>query len=448
MTKLLKNKRGLTFIEVIVSIFMMAIITMIFGTVFSAASLATGKVQYTTYALHFAQRTMEEVRVWNNAIFSGVGQTGKGINRNVDIRGSVYILGDGEIFANNNGNGVWDDTEAFTDSNGNGAYDPPLIATDISSDFSGTAYIGNNYNGMPATLTAKVSPLTAPDNFLGWGGENVCTPNTEVRVKHGKVNISGSATIGTPNATGNNLKETVDGMYVNDGYGGNQGATSVYSDNGTGEKHDLGDMIQVPSLYSEYDDPVAGTHYTQYIDYLRNHSYTVTLPKLDDTIASFTAGDTTNNITWNQATRTLTINGIVRINGDLDLARKNNPVNYQGNGTFFAEGDIRIHGNFLPKTTFPTTDVVGLIAREQMGLATGSGESQIYMAGAFYAEQKIVSAKQNQIAGIFVSSYFDMGTNVPNIYQVPTLADHLPSGMPDKDAIWVKRIYKTSWREM
>src|SRR3990172_12340057 len=47
------------------------------------------------------------INPWNNAIFAGVGQTGKGIAGNVDIHGSVHILGEGEPFTDQNANDVW-----------------------------------------------------------------------------------------------------------------------------------------------------------------------------------------------------------------------------------------------------------------------------------------------------------------------------------------------------
>ena len=51
------------------------------------------------------------VGIWNNAIFAGTGASGQAINGNVDIRGSVHILGDGEQFSDLNNNGQWDDAE-------------------------------------------------------------------------------------------------------------------------------------------------------------------------------------------------------------------------------------------------------------------------------------------------------------------------------------------------
>ena len=49
--------------------------------------------------------------------------------------------------------------------------------------------------------------------------------------------------------------------------------------------------------------------------------------------------------------------------------------------------------------------------------------------GAFYAQGRLTSMKQTVVTGTFVSNYFDMGINVPEIYQVPTMADNLPLGM-------------------
>ena len=80
-----------------------------------------------------------------------------------------------------------------------------------------------------------------------------------------------------------------------------------------------------------------------------------------------------------------------------------------------------------------------------MNLSTGSGDSQISMVGAFYAQGTITSEKQNQIAGSFVANYFDMGKNVPNIYQVPELSRNLPPGMPGSEPIVTLKI--KSWRQ-
>ena len=75
------------------------------------------------------------------------------------------------------------------------------------------------------------------------------------------------------------------------------------------------------------------------------------------------------------------------------------------------------------------------------------GYQSLNGAGAWYAQRKMVSAKQNQFAGTYVADYFDMGTNVPSIYQVPTLATNLPPGMPGgKNAFTIASVF--SWKRL
>ena len=418
---------------------------------------------------------IKQIGIWNNAIFAGIGQSGRGINGNVDIRGSVHILGDGDPFSDANGNGVRDGAEPFVDLNGNGVFEPllgdtftdsdsngvwspaesyqdtnlngqydsPLTATELATDFGGTALIGNNYSGIPAGLQSKIPTLTL-ENI---GGESVQSLFAELRVKHGKVNVSGSASVGDPNVAGNSYKEKVDGCYVTDGYGGNQGTGSVYSDNSFTQGYDCGDRIPFPSLLSPYTDPSTGTAYSTYEQYLNDKSTSISHTTITGETPSFTDGSGGNTITWDQPTRTLTVSGIVKMGGALNLGTKDETMYYAGRGTIFCQGgSVYVHGNVLPKTMFPTTDVMGVISKYDIEFATGEGESQLSSAGAWYAQRKIKSAKQNAFAGTYVANYFDMGTNVPSIFQVPSLSDNLPPGMPGGEGIVAVQV--TSWRHL
>jgi hypothetical protein len=418
-----------------------------------------------------------DVGIWNNAIFAGTGASGQAINGNVDIRGSVHLLGDGEAFEDLNGNGVRDAAEPFTDlngngrwdpgepfvdvngdgvytqeepyndSNGNGMYDPPLTVTELNSAFSGTAHIGNNYNGMPSLLTNQI-PTIPMDNGLR-------SLSTEVRVKHGLIRLQGNATIGQSSpATGD--KGSIFGSYVNDGYVGNPGAGGVTSDNGVGERYDLGDRVRFPLIdgigAKPYRHPGNNVLYVNHKAFLDSNSMTVTLSSLKSTTATFAYADGNgNSISWvppsgGQPGR-LTVNGIVKIDGNLDLGQKNMDIRFDGKGTIYTTGSVDVHSNLLPAVgkLFPTQTALGFIALRDVNLATGAGDSQLSMMGAFYAQGIIRSRKQNQIAGTFVANYYDMGTNVPNIYQVPSLSKNLPPGMPgDESIVSLKR---RSWRE-
>jgi len=422
--------------------------------------------------------TSHNVGIWNNAIFAGTGASGKAINGNVDIRGSVHILGDGEEFSdlNNNGkwdaaepftdknkNGVWDPGEPFTDVNGdgvwnaaepfndsnnNGIYDPPLTQTDLNSSFGGNAYIGNNYSGMPAGLEAMVPTAPRP------GG--IESLSTEVRVKHGQIAVNGSASIGSNSVIdGGTSKATIDGAYVSDGWTGNQGANSVYSDNGTTNGYDLSALgIQFPLISGIGADPYTdktGNVWTTQDSYLTTKSLLVPVSTITSTTSSFSYADGNgNSISFTKASAghpaLLSVTGIVRIAGDLQIGAKDS-LTYSGNGTLYATGNLKIDGDLLPAAglVFPTTTRMGFIAKQNMYLASGNGSSQLSMAGAFYAQGTIYSAKQNQIAGTFVANYYDMGNNVPNIYQVPSLPQNMPPGMPGDKNYYTIRV--KTWRQ-
>jgi hypothetical protein len=144
-----------------------------------------------------------EICVWNNATFAGEGQGGAVINGNATIRGSVHILG------------------------------TTLESDDLALNFGGGGSIGNNYAGMPASLAARV-----PSIQKEYGTETVDSLQGEVRIKRGKVLLSGASCVGEPHVPGNGVKETMDGVYVTDGYAGDA-AQSVYADNSLNEPYDL-----------------------------------------------------------------------------------------------------------------------------------------------------------------------------------------------------------------
>jgi hypothetical protein len=98
---------------------------------------------------------------------------------------------------------------------------------------------------------------------------------------------------------------------------------------------------------------------------------------------------------------------------------------------------------------FPADDVIGFVSANNLNIGTGSGDSHLNIMGALYAQEKISNAKQNQIAGAMVSSYFDI-KNVPDLFHVPSLADNLPPGMPGGGTSYkyTYQIVPNSWREL
>ncbi|MCK4437109.1 hypothetical protein KAU86_04105 [bacterium] len=378
---------------------------------------------------------------WNNAVFAGAGSGSTTVTGGVFIHGSVHILG--------------------TD----------LASTDVAIDLTGGAGIGNNYDGLPAELSSRIPDCPT----VTFGGETVDSLSSTFRVKKGRVDLGGASVIGEPDVPGDaqNIKETIDGCYVDvdsydgdnaagtyyDGFGGNKGASNVSSDNGTTNAYDLGKAAAFPSLDDAYDSD------SSYREHLTDESLSIsedTLSNINSTTPDFSYSDAKGSISWVQATSILNISGIVRIYdgtdadtvGDFSLGANfdlsnNVDIEYTGKGTIFTD-NIEVHGDLLSKydaaiRTFPDTHCLGLVADGDMNLAS-PGDAQLKMTGAFYAEGTITSAMQNDIAGTFVANYFNMGSQVPKIYYVPSLLGNLPPGMPEAESNWT--VTTSNWHEI
>ena len=376
-----------------------------------------------------AQRMAEQIflvgagtSVWENAIFAGAGQAGGLINGNVSIHGSVHLLGDNV-----------------------GLGGISLEALDLG----GTSLIHNNYEGLSADLAGRVPAL----NTVMFDGESVESLDAKLRVKNGLVGMSGNSEVGEPHQTGNDFKETMDGVFVTDGWTGNDldvngDPQSVWSDNGWDSGYDLGNNITFPTFTDD-----GGTDYLAY--YL----------ELDAGLQNVYSGDMTiqpggGNFYWNattgteveegtpgdgsmplqadlgtddfyvwfdDATDTLIINGRIPVDGDIHLVagsgNSNKLIDYEGAGSLLAfnggsgGGDIEISAS-LKTTGFPG-NVIGIMAEGNLRLGT---LSQLEIMGGFYAQGTISANKQTTILGTIVGGFFDMGGQVPDIYQVPALS--------------------------
>lgn len=401
----------------------------------------------------------QDINVWRNAIFAGAGQSGGLINGNVSVHGSVHLLGDG----------LMDGTEAIA-----------------AIDLSGTSLVHNNYVGMPAELQGRVPALPTRN----YNGEEIATLNAKLRVRRGLVGMSGNSEIGEADIAGNGIKETMDGIFVTDGYtgtsvvddGGRGDPKNMWSDNGWDHTYDCGNKVPLPLLTSSYRTPDTGEkiwdgsrgdwytheHYfdevlvgnetnptdgiyngTMLIKTSANFYYNATRPS-DTNPANRQTGD--DYIYFNATTNRMEINGQITVNGAFELSGKGNDktIQYTGRGAILVHGNAIINTDLLTinadnSTTesYPVNNCLGIMASGDM---TVGSVSQLMLMGAFYAQGRIVCSKQSQVAGTFVSNYFDMGTNVPSIFQVPSLADNLPRGMIG--AYPILSFARVSWREL
>ena len=411
--------------------------------------------------LEAVYRTMD-VNVWRNAIFAGNGQAGGLINGNVSIHGSVHLLGNNIM-------------------NGN----PAIEALDLS----GTSLIHNNYEGIPASLRARVPALPTTLHK----GATVEYLRAKLRVRRGLVGMSGNSEIGQPYVAGATVKDTMDGVFVNDGWSGNQVIDNggrgipknVYSDNSHTALYDLGNRVAMPMLSDDWRNvdgtrilnPDTNDWYT-HEDYfsmvlladpaVKNdgvYNGNITLDTSSKTKFYWNATKNTTNVAilpaatddyilFDPANNTLKMNGQIRINGTLTFAQKGSDkvINYSGRAAFLVRDNVTIDADLVscnngnPASTansFPVNNIIGLMTYKDMMVGS---TSQLQIMGAFYAQGTIKTMKQTNVMGTFVANYFDMGSQVPSIFQVPTLADNLPLGMIANYPLLTLEL--ESWREL
>ena len=403
-------------------------------------------------AIRRAERVLQgaNVNVWENAIFAGAGAAGLLINGNVSIHGSVHLLGDNL-----------------------GAGGVAISAMDLS----GTSLIHNNYEGLSADAKSRIPGLPTTD-FDGDVG--IDTLNATLRVKNGLVGMSGNSEIGQEHVTGNSFKETMDGVYVTDGWTGasvdaDGTPGNVYSDNGWEDEYDLGDMVAFPT----YSNDAGNDHLTEYLDttvdaFQQVYTGDMTIQSGGDSyywnattgaeVVGVAPGDEAMPLqadldadefyVWFDGdTNTMVINGRIAVDGDINFLSgngQNKIINYEGNGTLLAfdgggggAGNVEISVNLLA-TVFPD-NLIGVMAQNTLNLGVGA---LVEVMGAFYSEDTVNVDKQTNIVGSIVGEYFNMGLNVPSIYQVPALSSGFTGSMKMIGSDPILMLFPVSWREL
>ena len=102
-------------------------------------------------------------------------------------------------------------------------------------------------------------------------------------------------------------------------------------------------------------------------------------------------------------------------------------MTYTGKASLFATGNIGVNGSLVTSgnNSFPT-NVIGFMTPGNIALGDSS---HVDIMGLFYAETKISIDKQTNLIGSIVANQYDLGNNVPAIYQVPQTATNTPSGL-------------------
>ncbi len=427
----------------------------------------------------------QNVNVWQNAIFAGSGSTSGAIKGNVSIHGSVHILG----------NHIPEGAEAI-----------------LVLDMMGASLVHNNYERGPGqTISQRFLDSVPPLPRVIFNGEEIETINAVLRVKQGMVSINSAAEIGQPDEVANHFKETMDGVYVRDGWTGSRVADDgdrgdpsvVYSDNGWDEDYDLGDRVPFPVFADDWRWPQSvecyelgyewagtpgGTETSPDGDNYMHDEYFSELsdgdPYVGDVVFEFGGDDVYVNLTrpgdadpnnrvkpdpsaciagddyiyWDGSQNLLEMNGQVEIDGDLSFKGRpgrggNSSAYYTGRAAILVRGDVTLDGDLIPcndgdindyERSYPERNCLGLMAGQNMYV--GDRVSQMDIMGAFYTQGTVLCSKQTRVMGTFVANFFDMTNQVPDIYQVPELANNLPLGMIGNYPIMA--LSQISWREV
>lgn len=362
--------------------------------------------------------------IWNHAVFSGSGDNGRPVTGPLVAHGPVHLLAGGELFVDGNANGVWNSGESYTDVNHDGQYDPPTSSDSVSWDLSGTAQMLNSSSGMPGKLSSRV-PTADVTQF---GGESVRTLHAELRVAHGRVRLSGGSEAGQSNVTGGTpaLKETLDAVYVEDGFTGSSAAGSVFSDNGVSNGYDFDTPPAMPNLDAPYTDSY-GVPYTSYMAYLRANALVISGDlNLRDGQSMPLQASGFGSISVNSSGE-VQGDGIIYVEGKIHVLDFGD-VHYDGEFTLVSEGDVVIDEDLLSKDGFVTNDVLGIISHGRIVLGTANDQPEV-TAALFAQEQIHVQDEDTFIAGAVVSNRFNL-IRPCHVYFIPSLVENMPPGMP------------------
>lgn len=382
--------------------------------------------------------------IWTNALFAGHGDDGLTIKGKVAVAGSIHVLGDGEPFTDTDGNGIRDAGEAFTDANHDGSYDGPIAPDSAALDMTGTTALTNNYTGIPGILSSRLPPLAS----TSFGGETVQTIGSELRIRHGRIAISGSAKIGQPNTSGGTpaVKETFDALYVNDGFAGGVPSDAVNSDNGWESSYDLeGNPPVMPNLDLPYVDAM-GSSYPSYMAYLKAHALVISGDLNLDASQVLPLQVSGNGSIAMDGAGNLQASGVIYVEGNINML-SGSAILYDGRFTLVSEGDILVDTDFLSSGTFATDDVAGLVTPHRVEL--GSNAALLSVMAAVFAQERITGSRRAEVAGTLVSNHFE-ANEIPDVFQVPVLADSLPPRLPGTDHLPARtwRIVPRSWVEL
>ncbi len=365
--------------------------------------------------------------------------------------------------------------------------------------------IVNSYRGLDATLQSAIPPAPVRPNPVT--GESEVTLEATLRVYQGPVEIrSSSSSVGEATVAGNGVKESLNGVYTNQGFTGVPGAAQVYADSGTGSRLDLPrEMTTFPDLTGPYTGaplPPGGATPASHDAYLRANGLGIEGGlTIDSTTPSFSyppgladlsqcsgncliyrqaqeaIAPSVSNPTGSPATPPLlSLNGVVWVKGDIVLggsgAVRLPAILYKGTGSLYSQtgtpdswGWIEVTSDVLPSplkndgtsgAQFPTDHRLGLVSAGWVTIgdwSTAAGASPpppLRLAAGIYADYGMYNSAPYQVAGSVMARYFYVWQSA-GIYYVPSLGRVQPPGMPGATPSKAESPYfarTLSWRDV
>jgi|GEM_PF-3173274 len=376
--------------------------------------------------VHMKVKTID---VWRNAVFGGRGSASATITGNINVAGSVHVLGTGAVnlYTISGTAGVYN---GYKDMGQTGPYSYSELKSKVLYDIDGVG----GYDNL--------------DSYVDSGGHRVYSLDSEFRVKNVQVNLaSGSATIGEDYDSlqyDSDLywKGRMDGIYANRAI---TGSSNYYSDNkesdGSVPVYDLGDKIQMPSFEDEYVSP-DGTLYTTYKNYIETKSYT--LPNtvcnlIHSTTGSGIWGDANSDgvctdadvamsgtgcLKWTNGTSgsstkadpdKIQIAGRVKFdsscsNSEFTVGEGGGNIEYSGKGLLYGSKSLHMLGSLVTTSSgnYIKDNLIGLLSTGNIRISAAGDPNATIMAGMFSAGL-ISTENPGAIIGTMVSNEFCMG---------------------------------------
>lgn len=395
---------------------------------------------------------------YSTGVLLGAGDNGDVISGGVvQIAGSVVVLGEAGSYGGSRGSRGRGGGRGRGRGRGGGSRGGGISASEL--DFGYFSGMVNSYAGIsdPTALGPLATKLPALQT-QEYNGDTVSTLDTALYLKDTELNVAPTASLGAPDVPGNAYQETLDGIYSDDTI--DTSAGNIHADEIGAWT--LGDL-SFPSLSDGYSDEISASSYTSYGAYLNTIAYEP-LGGADLQInyrtASFSYTDPAGNgsISWDQSSGVLTIDGIIKINGDVVLGDGRGglgAVKYAGTGVLWAQDDIRVYDDLYPDGRYledgPDADSLvdgnlGLLTANEIRLDARSPSGNLQVFATLFAEEQLLIRSRANIAGSVVTKHIDIyGFNRLNVWYVPGLAAGAPAGMPGSAGVPTIGVGMSDW---